>query len=185
MSKSVEIICVLDRSGSMENIMDEAISAFNGFVDQQKKQVGKAKLTLAIFDDQYELLYDRIKLKQVPVLTIEDASPRGMTALYDAIGRTVCNAKPDRQTICLIQTDGMENSSQEYSAKKLKALVDDRTKKGWEFVFIGAGIDAFAAGNSFGLSIEQCVNVTNTSEGMKEFGEVLCQRSSSFRGGFD
>ena len=183
MAKPIELLCILDRSGSMISIMDEAIAAFNAFVKQQQQLEGKAKLTLALFDDQYELLYDRIKIAKVPTLTLNAATPRGMTALYDAVGRTIANAKPDRKTLCLIQTDGAENASQEYSAKQLKALIAEKEKAGWEFVFIGAGIDAFDTGSSFGLSVEQCVTVSASAKGMEAFGEVICDRASDYRRG--
>ncbi len=181
MAKSIEILCILDRSGSMASIINEAIAAFNAFVEQQQQLAGKAKLTLALFDDQYELLYERIKLAKVPALTLDAATPRGMTALYDAVGRTLTHAKQDRKTICLIQTDGFENASQEYSAKQLKKLITEKQKSGWAFVFIGAGIDAFDAGSSLGLSIEQCVSVTATAAGMEDFSEVLSERASNYR----
>ncbi|WP_207064022.1 vWA domain-containing protein [Motiliproteus sp. SC1-56] len=181
MAKPIEILCVLDRSGSMGSIMDEAIAAFNHFVEQQKQLPGKAKLTLAAFDDRYELILKRVKISDVPSLNRSAVEPRGMTALYDAIGRTISSAKTDRQTICLIQTDGYENASQEYSAKQIKELIKQKEGDGWEFVFIGAGVDAFTAGTDFGLTADKCVSVAKSSVGMEAFAYELGSRTTSFR----
>lgn len=180
MAKKVEIICIMDRSGSMEPIMAETVGAFNAFVQQQQELPGKARLTLIAFDHEYTVVLDRVKLKQVPELTVADLPPRGMTALNDAVGRAVRSMETDA-VVCLIQTDGHENASTEYSTDQVKALLDEKKKDGWEISFIGAGIDAFAVGGSFGLKLDECLSVERTEAGVKEFGERISEVSTAFR----
>lgn len=151
MGKTVEIVCVLDRSGSMAGMVDEVIGGFNNFLDEQKKVKGKAKLTLVLFDDQYEVVHDRVKLKDVPELTRDVYFTRGMTALYDAVGKTMNNAKDKNNGIFLVQTDGHENSSHEYTNNTIKKMIKKREKKGWKFVFLGADMNAMDAGANLGF----------------------------------
>ncbi|MCW8884229.1 MAG: VWA domain-containing protein [Motiliproteus sp.] len=181
MAKPIEIICIFDRSGSMQSIIDEAVAAFNQFVEQQKAEPGKARLTLVSFDNHYELIHQRMKLKDVPPLERTQVEPRGMTALFDAIGRTINSAKPDRKTICLIQTDGMENASEEYHGDQIKTLIAEKEAAGWEFVFIGAGIDAMAEGSRAGIAADKCYQVSKDSEGVVLAQSVLCEKTTRFR----
>ena len=181
MSKTTEIICILDRSGSMGTIMTEAMGALISFVDEQKKLPGEANFTLVAFDDQYEVKYNKMPLAQVGHISFIE--PRGMTALYDAIGKAVNSAISAEKAIVLIQTDGQENSSREYNNEKIKQLIADREKAGWQFVFIGAGIDAFASGAAIGLSAQSCVNVAASAEGMRAYGSVMDSNTSTYRAG--
>lgn len=176
-----EIICIMDRSGSMAPIMVEAIAAFNTFVAEQKKVPGKAKLTLAVFDDRYDVIFDRVKLSEVPTLTEHEITARGMTALNDAIGKTINSAKQSKKTICLIQTDGNENCSGEYTNEQIKQLIADKTADGWEFQFVGAGIDAFAAGSVYGLTKGQCINVDSSAAGMRNYSSAIAGVTTSYR----
>lgn len=145
-----EIVVIMDRSGSMTGIMDEAIGSFNTFIDEQRAQPGEATVTLAIFDDRYDLLHDSINVKDVPKLTSKECHARGMTALLDAVGDTITNVgaklastkekvRPGK-VIVLIITDGEENASKRYNAAKIQAMItEQKTKYSWEFLFMVSG----------------------------------------------
>lgn len=158
--KITHIICVLDRSGSMGSLETEVINSFNTFVEEQKKVKGKASLTLVVFDDQYDVIYDEVDIKDVSPLTKEKYFARGMTALNDAIGITLEKFTKKKNVIFLVQTDGMENASQKFNSDKVKTLVEDKQKKGWEFIFHGANIDAFAEGGARGFTLTRGFNPT-------------------------
>jgi uncharacterized protein with von Willebrand factor type A (vWA) domain len=133
---TTEIICILDRSGSMRGSENEVINSFNKFIKDQKKIEGKAKVTLVLFDNEYEMPWRRIPLKDTPKLTKELYYTRGMTALNDSIGKTINDFSKKKKVIMLIQTDGFENCSREFSTDQVKKLI--KKKKKWEFVFIGS-----------------------------------------------
>jgi len=166
MSKTTDIVCVLDRSGSMYGSERDVIGGFNAFIEDQKKVKGKVRVTLVLFDHEYELVYNRIKLKNVPVLTELEYFPRGSTSLNDAIGTTIANLKKGAKGIFLIQTDGMENTSREYTNDSVKELVAKKENKGWEFVYLGAEIDAFSEGNSrgFGNTVTYSKSAESTND---------------------
>ena len=151
--KTVEVVCILDRSGSMDSIIDDSIGGFNAFLKEQKKLPGKAKLSVVLFDDQYEKLYDRIKIKEAEELTSETYVPRGMTALYDAIGKTITSmkVKDSKPVVIAILTDGEENASKEYTIEKINKLIKEKRDLGWEFIFLAANQDAFAVGGQLGI----------------------------------
>ena len=160
--KATEIVCILDRSGSMESIKHDAIGAFNSFLNGQKKLPSEAYLTLVLFDNEYELLYDSMPLDDVPELTELTFVPRGMTALLDATGRTINTVKKktkDKNVIVCILTDGEENSSHEYKHADIIKLINKRKEKHhWEFIFLAANQDAIQAGNSLGINANRSVN---------------------------
>lgn len=180
MSKKVEIVCILDRSGSMSSIMDEAIGALNLFIDDQKKLPGKASFTLVAFDDRYEKVMDRIKLKDVRKISRSDVEPRGMTALNDAVGRTIASID-SKKVVLLIQTDGHENASSEYTTDQVKKMILEKEKAGWDISFIGAGIDAFQQGAQYGLKIDKCLTVSKSAAGMTDFGTYSNNVTRSYR----
>lgn len=164
--KTVDIVCVLDRSGSMDHLAKEVIGGFNSFINEQRKVKGKARVTLVLFDTEYKMVYDRIKLKHVPELTSDVYWARGMTALNDAIGKTIVNLKKKSKGIFLIQTDGGENASREFTNDSVKRLVNKKEKKGWSFVYLGADIDAFGEGMSrgFGNTVQYGATVKGTND---------------------
>jgi len=183
-TETTEILCIMDRSSSMSSIMPEAVNAFNEFVQKQKALPGKANLTLVAFDNHYEVKYDSIDLNSVPLLTINQVQPRGMTALNDAIGRTINRAKDSRKTIVLIQTDGEENCSQEFDNEQVKALINAKKELGWEFIFIGAGIDAFDVGHkNLGIDVASCYNVSHDAIGMADYTNTMTFRTMAYRDG--
>ncbi len=188
--KLVEIVGILDRSGSMSNLIDETITGYNAFIKEQKK-LGPAKVTLAIFDDRYDLLYQGLDIKEVPKLTNADFYARGMTALRDAVGKTINavngghkkNSRPDK-TLVFIMTDGYENNSSEYSQDEIKKLVKKCTKKrNWEFFFMGADIDAFEQGSHIGVNTVNTVKTTGDAKGVRRSFSAVGATASLYAGG--
>jgi uncharacterized protein YegL len=187
--KTVEIVGILDRSGSMGHLIEETITGYNAFIKEQR-EVGPAKVTLAIFDDQYEVLYDRLSINKVPKLTQADFYARGMTALRDAVGKTISTVrgsqkngeKPDK-TLVFIVTDGYENASSEYDHDDIKKMIKKRTKKGWEFFFMGADIDAFDQGGTIGVIHHNIVKTPKTKTGVLQSYKAVSNTANLYRGG--
>jgi uncharacterized protein YegL len=143
------IIFILDRSGSMDVIKTDTIGGFNSFVEKMRSNPGTTRMTLVQFDDRYEVVYENQKIDKVKDLNTKTYEPRGMTALLDAIGRTIKqtlknkNRKADK-TICVVLTDGHENHSTKYTVRDIHKLVTKcKDKRGWKFLFLGADIDAY------------------------------------------
>lgn len=180
----VEILALIDRSGSMIGIIEEAVGAFNSFIKEQKELEtdDKVKVTLASFDNKYELIYDRVPLEDVKPLTVDMVSPRGMTALYDSIAKIILAAKhPKRDTILLIQTDGYENASREFNNTAVKGLIKNKEAQGWDVNFLGAGIDAVAEGAKFGMDSSKSFTVDATHDGMAMMGATMSNITASYR----
>lgn len=180
MSEVTEIICILDRSGSMSNQASEVISNFNKFLAEQKSIDGKANLTLVLFDDEYDMVYDSLDLAEVPPLTEGTYFTRGMTAMNDGIGRTLNKKQRNEKAIVLIHTDGWENASQEYTYATVKTLVD-KLKKKWEFIFVGGDINAKEM--SANLGIVRSANVSNTEFGTSNTYANFSNTTSAYRVG--
>lgn len=171
-----ELVFILDRSGSMAGLEADTIGGFNAMIAKQKKQAGKAYVSTILFDNTSEVLHDRISLENVKPITENDYYVRGCTALLDAIGGAINHIsnihkyarKEDvpQHTMFVITTDGMENASHNYSIKKIKRMIEDKKKKhSWEFLFIGANIDAISTAKSFGISENRAVNYKHDSKG--------------------
>ncbi len=170
MSKGyTEIVYILDRSGSMGGLEADTIGGFNSMMEKQKKTGEKAVVSTVLFDDECEVLHDRISIDRVEKMTDEDYYVRGCTALLDAVGGAIHHignvhkyARPEdrpEKTIFVITTDGMENASSRYSYDKVQKMVKRQQKKyGWEFIFIGANIDAYAEAQRFGIRKDRAVN---------------------------
>jgi hypothetical protein len=141
---SVHVVSILDRSGSMGGTEKEVIGAYNAFIKEQSNIAQttntKIKLTLVLFDNQVETVYSKILVNQVPELDDKTYFVRGMTALYDAIGKTIQSFEGKDKVIFFIETDGAENSSREFTHSTLKSLVDKKTADGWDFNFVGADL---------------------------------------------
>lgn len=155
----VEVVVVLDRSGSMSTRVDDAIGGYNTFVKNLQDVPGDAFLTLAQFDDIYEIVYDHEELMKVTLLDKSVYVPRGSTALLDAVGRTIMSIrgkiagysdKPDKVIVCIL-TDGQENCSKEFNKEKVFELVEESQRDGWEFVFLGADKDSINDAHSYGI----------------------------------
>jgi len=182
MSKQVtHIICVLDRSGSMGSLAGEVIQSFNEFIDEQKKLPGKAILTLITFNHKAHVIHDKVKLSKVPYLTTKDFNPSGMTAIYDAVGTAISANTDDKDVVMLIQTDGMENSSQEYTSSQLQSMIKEKTADDWEFLFMGANIDTITAGGDIGLSSDKTMAFAASSVGIKAAYNSMSSVSADYR----
>lgn len=179
-SNAVHIICVLDRSGSMSSLAVEVINSFNNFLIEQKAEKGKAFLTLVLFDDKYEVLYDRVDIQDVNPLNDKMYYARGMTGLYDAIGKAI-NSTEDKDAMVLIQTDGYENSSQEYNQSSIKELISKKEKLGWDFIFLGANIDTMAEGSKMGLDSSKSMSFEATDAGVMMAYNSMDMATKSYR----
>lgn len=175
-SNLAEIICIIDRSGSMEAIRTDAIGGFNSFLDRQKKEPGEAKLTLILFDHEYDVVYHHVEIKQVPPLTAVTYVPRGTTALLDAVGRTIddvgkrLHAMPEHdrpgKVIVAILTDGMENASRDYTLERVSEMIrHQREKYAWEFLFLAANQDAITTAASMSIPALNAVTFVASSAG--------------------
>ena len=160
---STLIVCVLDRSGSMSTILDDAVGGFNTFLEEQQKVKGKCNMTVAMFDDKYELKYNNESIKKVEPFTNTSYCPRGCTALLDAIGKTINNVnkeidelpekKKPEKVILVILTDGAENASKEFNSTKISEMIKEQqeTHK-WDFVYLAADEAGFKAGQQLGFA---------------------------------
>ena|ERR1700759_2404450 len=170
----VEIICITDRSGSMQTIRDDVIGGFNSFLKEQKAVPGEAKITFTQFDSDYEVVYQAKPIQEAPDLDAATFVPRGNTALMDAIGRTL-NTQGERiakdgwaeKVIVCIITDGQENSSREFKQPQIKEMIEHAQKNGWSFIFLAANQDAFAVGASYGISGATTQNFVATGAGTR------------------
>lgn len=147
----LHIVSILDRSGSMRGTEVEVIGAYNSFVKDQLKITEEngieATMSLFLFDDKYEETYFKCPINTVPELTSEVYFTRGMTALYDAIGKTITKFEGKKKVIFFIETDGFENASKEFNATTLKSLVEKKKSEGWDFNFVGADLDSVTVAN--------------------------------------
>ena len=189
-----ELAFILDRSGSMCGLEADTIGGYNAMLEKQKKEAGEAIVTTVLFDDQYELLHDRIDLRGIAPITDREYYVRGSTALLDAIGKTIQKiANVQKRTapelradrvLFVITTDGQENASREYSYSKVKALVERQKKQyGWEFLFLGANIDAIATAQRFGIEADRAVDYHADGEGTQLNYQVLSETVSCVRAG--
>ena len=187
-----ELVFILDRSGSMSGLEDDTIGGYNSMLAKQKKEEGEAVVTTVLFDDRYELLHDRIPLQGVAPITDDQYYVRGSTALLDAIGRTITkianvqkHTAPEMRAdkvLFVITTDGYENASREYSYKKVKSMVEhEKEKYGWEFLFLGANIDAVAVAGQFGIGADRAVTYHADHEGTALNYDVVSETVSSLR----
>jgi hypothetical protein len=172
-----EIAYVLDRSGSMGSMTEPAIAGFNQFLAEQRKAPGHARLTLVLFDDEYLVPCQSLPLEEIVELDTTSYVPRGMTALLDAIGRTIVQlgrqleatpeAKRPGQVIVAIFTDGYENASSEFSLKKISKMIRHQQEKyGWEFLFLGANQDAIATAVQMGIDHDKAATVSYDHAGV-------------------
>lgn len=189
-NEKTHIICILDRSGSMCSIINDSIGGFNTFLEKQKTLPGEATITVALFDDKYELVYDNVDIKKAEILTKDVWFPRGSTALFDAVGKTIMTEKgnfkklgveaPAKVLVCIV-TDGQENSSHEYNSSSIKKLIKECEDDNWNFIFLAANQDAFATGGSFGMSVGNTFNYTASSSGVKGMSDVMSFATTSYR----
>ena len=187
-----ELVFILDRSGSMSGLEADTIGGFNAMIEKQRKAPGEALVSTVLFDNESQVLHDRLDLRRVPVLTDEDYTVRGCTALLDAIGGAIHHignihkyARPEdvpEHTLFVITTDGMENASRRYDSEKVKDMIRRQKEKyGWEFLFLGANIDAVETARQVGISEDRAVNYHADSAGTQLNYEVLSDAISTVR----
>ncbi len=176
-NKLTELVFILDRSGSMAGLESDTIGGFNSVLQKQQKQGSRGYVTTVLFDHELLTLHDRIALDKVEPLTEKDYEVRGCTALIDAIGSTVDHISKihkyiedenvPQNTMFVIITDGMENASKRYSADEVRRLIEQKKELGWEFLFIGANIDAVETARNFGIDEDRAVNYYSDKKGTK------------------
>jgi len=187
-----ELVFILDRSGSMSGLESDTIGGYNALLKKQKEGPGDAIVTTVLFDDNYELLHDRINVKGIRPITEKEYFVCGCTALLDAIGKTINkignvqrNTNEEHRAdkvMFIITTDGMENASNEYNYEKIKKMVEcQKEKYGWEFIFIGANIDAISTAAKFGISSDRAANYNADGEGTRLNYEAVSHVVSELR----
>ena len=187
-----ELAFILDRSGSMGGLEADTIGGYNSMLEKQKTVEGECYITTALFDNNYELLHDRIDIKAVSLISDKEYCVGGSTALLDAIGRTIHkignvqkNTAEDyraEKVMFVIITDGEENSSHEYSAERVKQMIErQKTHYGWEFIFLGANIDAVETAGRFGITPDRAQNYHADSEGVELNFRVMSDAVATFR----
>ncbi|WP_017415835.1 vWA domain-containing protein [Clostridium tunisiense] len=187
-----ELVFILDRSGSMSGLERDTIGGYNAMLEKQKSEPGEVLITTVLFDDRYELLHDRINIRGIEPITDKEYFVRGSTALLDAVGKTINKignvqkhtTKDERaeQVMFVITTDGMENASREFTYEKVRQMIENqKSKYGWEFIFLGANIDAISTAERFGISKDRATNYNADSEGTLLNYEVISEAVSSIR----
>ena len=187
-----ELVFILDRSGSMSGLEKDTIGGFNAMLEKQKKEPGRALVSTVLFDNTARALHDRLPLCEVPAMTDRDYTVGGCTALLDAVGSAIGHignihkyARPEdrpARTLFVITTDGMENASRRYDYETVKAMIRRQQERyGWEFLFLGANIDAAAEASRFGISPDRAAQYCCDQEGTALNYEVISEAVSCVR----
>ena len=187
-----ELVMILDRSGSMGGLESDTIGGYNSMLKKQREAEGEVLVSTVLFDDRTEVLYDRVPLEKLPQMTEKEYYVRGCTALLDAVGGAVRHIgnvhkyarEEDRpeKTIFVITTDGLENASREYSYDRVKKMVERQKEKyGWEFLFLGANIDAIETAGRFGITADRAANYHSDRKGTALNYEVLADTVCEMR----
>lgn len=187
-----ELVFILDRSGSMSGLEGDTIGGFNSMIGKQKHEEGEAVVSTVLFDNESMVIHDRLPLDKVPRMTEKEYYTRGCTALLDAVGgaiRHIANIhkyarKEDvpEKTMFIITTDGYENASRRYDYEKVRRMIEhEKEKYGWEFIFLGANIDAAAEAKRFGISADRAANYHADREGTAVIYEAMSEAVCSAR----
>lgn len=191
-TNKTELVFILDKSGSMAGLEADTIGGFNAMLKKQQHEPGEAVVTTVLFDDAYELLHDRIAIRGVQPITDKEYFVGGCTALLDAMGRAISKivsvqrhtgeeARADK-VMFVITTDGQENASREYSFEQIKGMVETQKREyGWEFIFLGANIDAIATAARFGISADRAANYHADGAGTRLNYEAVSDAISQMR----
>lgn len=191
-AEPVQIICILDRSGSMASLAEDTIGGYNSFLAKQKENPGAAEVTTVLFDNEYELISDAVNLQEIENLTSETYYARGSTALLDAVGITITSTlgRFEKENICpekrrvlvMIMTDGLENASTEYDRATVKSLIEETTKNyNWNFIFMGANMDSVAEASKIGISKRNAMNFSANRKGVAETFERMSEAADEAR----
>ena len=187
-----EIVFILDRSGSMGGLEEDTIGGYNAFLNAQRETEGEAQVTTILFDDHYEILHNGVDLRRVKPITATEYFVRGSTALLDAVGKTILkvghrlartpeDVRPAK-VVFVITTDGMENSSREFTFQKIKDMITHQQEKySWEFIFLGANIDAESTAGQIGIHPDQAATYTADAEGTEAVYESMARNISMLR----
>ena len=187
-----EVVFILDRSGSMSGLEADTIGGFNSMIEKQKKQDGEALISTVLFDNASEVIHDRVNVRDIKPMTDKDYTVRGCTALLDAIGGAIHHignihkyARTEdvpEHTLFVITTDGMENASRRYDSETVKKMIEKQKERyGWEFLFLGANIDAVETARHFGIGADRAVNYHSDSRGTKLNYEVISEAICAVR----
>ena len=187
-----ELVFILDRSGSMSGLEKDTIGGFNSMLDKQRNEVGEAVVSTVLFDNENEVIHDRVSIENVPKLTEKEYYVRGCTALLDAVGGAINHIgnvhkyarKEDvpERTLFIITTDGMENASRRYTYGKVRKMIERQKEKyGWEFLFLGANIDAAKEAARFGISADRAANYHADHVGTAVVYEAVSETVCNFR----
>ena len=186
-----EIVCILDRSGSMAGLESDVIGGFTTTLNDQKSKEGKAYISTVLFNNHSTVIHDRLPLEEVEPMTRDDYRAFGSTALYDAIGDAIKHIanihkylRPEdvpEKTIFAITTDGMENASHRYSAKMLRDLIKKKEAEGWEFLFLAANIDADAAASAIGIDEDHVAEYVADCGGIQACYSMMCESIGAVR----
>ena len=187
-----ELVFILDRSGSMSGLEADTIGGFNAMIAKQRQEAGEALVSTLLFDNECRVIHDRVPLEKVPPLTEREYSVRGCTALLDAVGGAIHHignvhkyARPEdrpEKTLFVITTDGMENASSRYTYDRVKAMIQrQRARHGWEFLFLGANIDAAREAARFGIAPERSANYHADHQGTGVIYEAVSEAVSQVR----
>ncbi len=191
-----QMVFILDRSGSMSGLENDTIGGYNSLIEKQKKEAGDAVVTTVLFDDKYEMLCDGADIKKVDKMTHDVYYARGCTALMDAIGKTInhvgnrhkyaLESEVPQKTMVVIITDGYENASREYSLEKVKSMIERQKQRyGWEFLFLGANIDAVEEAKKFGIEEDRAVTYEADEVGTAMNFDAVSETVSCVRGNAD
>lgn len=191
MKNATELVFILDKSGSMHGLESDTIGGFNSMLDEQKAKEGECRITTVLFDNTYELLHDRIDIRAVHPMTKKDYQTGGTTALLDAIGRTIHKIDAVQQNtaegyradkvIFVIITDGMENASHAYSLAEIRKEIRQHREMDWQFIFLGAKIDAVETADAFGIDKEMAADYVPDGEGTRLNYSAISKAVADYR----
>jgi hypothetical protein len=180
--KATDIIVVLDRSGSMQSIGTSTVDGFNSFVKEQKAAEGEATITLVQFDNEYQVDYKNQPINEtVDLILGETFVPRAMTALFDAVGKTINEVKTKNDVVFVIITDGMENASREFTKNTVFEMIKEKESKGWNFIFLGANQDAIKAGGELGIKAGNSMTYNANNGSVNAMYTNLSSKIGNFR----
>ena len=177
--KEMDVVFLLDRSGSMTGMEMDTIGGYNSYLEKQRRNGYKTKITTVLFDDKYEMINERCDIKDIKPLNKDIYYVRGCTALLDAIGKTIeyIDKKNAKKVMFIITTDGLENASKIYNKKQIKEMIEGHSN--FEFMYIGANIDSYSEGNSIGISKKNISNYKKSSEGISNLYKSVEKASMS------
>ena len=177
-NEEMDIVFLLDRSGSMHGSENDTIGGYNSYIENQRKN--DVKVTTVLFDNEYEILHNRKNIKEVNNLTNKEYYVRGCTALLDAIGKTIkiMDASDSKKVMFVITTDGLENASIEYTKEQIKELIEGHSN--WEFIYIGANIDSYSVGTKLGIKESNIANYKKSKKGISKMFNSIEKASCMF-----